>query len=84
LELFIPLCGYADGGAVTVSTSTPPNGWFSTPKDRDEINGPGETKATPCDRHVVGFAPLNPSRALVVCDNGATMSTRNSNETWRS
>ena len=31
----------------------------------------------------IGLAPLDLSRALVVCDNGAAMSTRNSGKTWR-
>jgi photosystem II stability/assembly factor-like uncharacterized protein len=60
-----------------------PNVWYRTPKNRDEINGPGEAKATPCKGHVVGVASLNLSQALVVCDDGAAMSTRNSGKTWR-
>ena len=69
---------YANDGTVTASANSPVDVWFPTPSDRDEINGPGETKATPCEGHVVGLAPLDLSRALVVCDNGAAMSTRNS------
>ena len=61
----------------------PANVWFPTPEDRDEINGPGGTKATPCNGHVIGLASLNLSRALVVCDDGAAMSSGNSGKTWR-
>jgi photosystem II stability/assembly factor-like uncharacterized protein len=57
--------------------------WFPSPKDRDEINGPGGTRATPCNGHVVDLAPFNLSRALVVCDDGAAMSTGDSGKTWR-
>ena len=74
---------YANDGTAIASTTRPVNVWFSTPKDRDEINGPGDTKATPCEGHVVDLAPLDLSRALVVCDNGAVISTRNSGRTWR-
>jgi hypothetical protein len=75
---------YSDDGTVTTSTTTTPiDVWFSTPNDRDEINGPGDTKATPCEGHVVGLAPLDSSRALVVCDNGAAKSSRDSGKTWR-
>ena len=74
---------YANDGTVTASANSPVDVWFSTPSDRDEINGPGDTKATPCEGHVVGLAPLDLSQALVVCDNGAAISTRNSGRTWR-
>jgi hypothetical protein len=74
---------YANDGTVTASTSKPANMWFPTPKDRDEITGPGGTQATPCKGHIIGLAPLNPSRALVVCDDGAAMRSRNSGKTWR-
>jgi hypothetical protein len=74
---------YASDGTVLASSTSPANEWFSTPHDRDEINGPGGTQATPCKGHVVGLAPLNPSRALVICDDGAAMSSRNSGNTWR-
>jgi hypothetical protein len=74
---------YANDGTVTASTTSPVNVWFSTPKDRDEINGPDGTRATPCSGHVIGLAPLDVSRALIVCDNGAAMSTRNSGRAWR-
>jgi hypothetical protein len=74
---------YANDGKVTASTNKPIDVWFPTPTDRDEINGPGGTKATPCKGHAVGFASRNLSQALVICANGATMSTRNSGKTWR-
>jgi hypothetical protein len=74
---------YANDGTVTASTTSPVNVWFPTPKDRDEINGPDGTRATPCSGHVIGLAPLDVSRALIVCDNGAAMSTRNSGTAWR-
>jgi photosystem II stability/assembly factor-like uncharacterized protein len=74
---------YADDGKVTASTNNPIDVWFPTPTDRDEINGPGDTKATPCKGHAVGFASRNLSQALVICASGATMSTRNSGKTWR-
>jgi hypothetical protein len=74
---------YANDGTATASTARPVNVWFPTPKDRDEINGPGDTKATPCEGQVVGLAPLDLSGALVVCDNGAAISTRNSGRIWQ-
>jgi hypothetical protein len=75
---------YSNDGRVTKSTTSPLNLWFPSPQDRDEINGPDGTKATPCSGdHVIGLASLNVSRALVVCDNGAAMSTRNSGKVWR-
>jgi hypothetical protein len=74
---------YADDGTITASTSSPIDVWFPTPNNRDEINGPGETKAAPCKGHVVGLAPLDPSRALVVCDEGAVMITDDSGVRWR-
>jgi hypothetical protein len=74
---------YANDGKVTASTNNPIDVWFPTPTDRDEINGPGDTKATPCKGHAVGFAPRNLSQALVICADGAAMSTRNSGKTWR-
>jgi hypothetical protein len=74
---------YAKDGTVTASTGNAVNLWFPSPKDRDEINGPGGTRATPCNGHVIDLAPFNLSRALVVCDDGVAMSTRDSGETWR-
>jgi hypothetical protein len=74
---------YANDGTVKASNTSPANMWFTSPHDRDEINGPGGTQATPCKGHVVGVAPLKPSRAVVICDNGAAMSSRNSGSTWR-
>jgi hypothetical protein len=74
---------YANEGTVTASTVRLASVWFPTPKNRDEINGPGGTQASPCEGHVVGLAPLRPSQALVICDDGAAKSTRNSGKTWR-
>jgi hypothetical protein len=74
---------YANDGTVTAFTTNPVNVWFPTPKDRDEINGPEGIRATPCSGHVIGLAPLEVSRALVVCEDGAAMSTRDSGKTWR-
>jgi hypothetical protein len=74
---------YANDGAVTGSATNTVNEWFPSPNDRDEINGPGETKATPCNRHVIGLAPFDLTRALVVCDNGDVINSRNSGKTWR-
>jgi hypothetical protein len=74
---------YADDGTVTASTPSPSDVWFPTPKNPDEINGPSDTKATPCKGHVVGLAPLDLSRALVICDNGIATSSRDSGKTWR-
>ena len=65
------------------TSASPANVWFPTPENRDEINGPDGTKATPCDGHVIGLAPLDLSRALVVCDDGTAMSSGNSGKTWR-
>jgi hypothetical protein len=74
---------YANDGKITASTNNPVDVWFPTPTDRDEINGPGDTKASPCRGHAVGFAPSSLSRALVICADGAAMSTRNSGKTWQ-
>jgi hypothetical protein len=74
--------GYADDGTVTTS-ARPTNVWFPTPEDRDEINGPRGTKETPCNGHAIGLASLDLSRALIMCDDGAAMSTGNSDETWQ-
>jgi hypothetical protein len=74
---------YAKDGTATASGNRVANLWFPTPKNRDEINGPGGTQASPCIGHVVGLAPLKPSEALVICDNGAAQHTRNSGKTWR-
>ena len=56
--------------------TSPTNVWFPTPENRDEINGPGGTKDTPCNGHAIGLASLDLSRALVMCDDGTAMSTR--------
>jgi hypothetical protein len=74
---------YATDGTVTAAAGSPVHVWFPTPKDRDEINGPHDTKTTPCTDHVVGLATLDLSRAVVICDDGAAMSTRDSGEKWR-
>jgi hypothetical protein len=74
---------YASDGTVTASINNPMDVWFPRPRDRDEINGPRDTEATPCEGHVVGLAPLDLARALVICDNGAAMSTRDSGSTWQ-
>jgi hypothetical protein len=74
---------YANDGKIVASSTSPVDLWFPTPKNRDEINGPGRTKATPCQRHVIGLASLNSSQALVVCDDGTAMSTQNSGQRWR-
>jgi hypothetical protein len=74
---------YASDGKITASTNHPIDVWFPTPTDRDEINGPGDTKATPCKGHAVGFAARSLSRALVICADGAARSTRNSGKTWQ-
>jgi hypothetical protein len=57
--------------------------WFPSPSDRDEINGPSGTRATPCNGHVIALAPFNLTRALVVCDNGDAINTHDSGKTWR-
>jgi hypothetical protein len=74
---------YASDGTVHASTSSAVGMWFRSPDDRDEINGPGGTKAAPCSDHVIDLAPFDLTRALVVCDNGEVMNTRNSGNTWR-
>jgi hypothetical protein len=74
---------YANDGTVTASTTRLLNTWFPSPRNRDEINGPGGTRSTPCSGHVIDLAPFNLSRALVVCEDGAAMSTRDSGKTWR-
>jgi hypothetical protein len=74
---------YAGDGTLAASTTTAVSKWFPSPDDRDEINGPGGTKATPCNHHAIGLAPFDLTRALVVCDNGEVMNTRDSGNTWR-
>jgi hypothetical protein len=74
---------YAADGKVTESTNSPVDVWFPTPADRDEVNGPGDTKSRPCTDHIIGLASLSLSRALVVCANGSAMSTVNSGKDWR-
>jgi hypothetical protein len=74
---------YDRDGIVTASTNNPLGVWFPTPDDRDELNGPGSTKARPCKEHVVGMARLDSSRALVVCTDGAVMNSSDSGMKWR-
>jgi hypothetical protein len=74
---------YDDDGTVAASIDPPKGVWFPTPSNPDQINGPGDSKAAPCDEHVVGLAPLDMSRALVVCSDGAAMITNNSGSRWR-
>jgi hypothetical protein len=74
---------YANDGTVTTTIDNAIDVWFPTPTDRDEINGPGGTRTTPCKGHVIGLAPVKSSRALVVCANGVAVSTRDSGKTWR-
>jgi hypothetical protein len=74
---------YSGDGTVAASTTSAINAWFPSPNDRDEINGPRGTKATPCNAHAIGLAPFDLTRALVVCDGGEVISTRNSGNTWR-
>jgi hypothetical protein len=75
---------YATDGTATASSTSLVNVWYPAPGDRDEVNGPDGAQATPCKGgHVIGLAPLKSSHALVVCDDGAAMSTRNSGKTWR-
>ena len=74
---------YAGDGTIAASTSGAGSLWYPDPSDRDEINGPGGTKATPCNDHAISLAPFDLSRALVVCDNGDAIDTHNSGKTWR-
>jgi hypothetical protein len=74
---------YAADGKVTAATNSPVDIWFPTPADRDEVNGPSDTKARPCNDHIIGLTSLSLSRALVVCANGSAMNTVNSGKTWR-
>ena len=71
---------YAPDGQVTASTNSPVDVWFLTPDDRDEVNGPGDTKARPCKDHIVALAPLI-CVVLVICTNGSAMSTTNEGRT---
>jgi hypothetical protein len=73
---------YAGDGTVRTSNS-PTNVWFPTPQNRDEINGPGGTKGTPCNRRAIALASLDLSRALVMCDDGTARRTGNSGKTWQ-
>jgi hypothetical protein len=74
---------YANDGTATASATSAVNLWYPSPRDRDEINGPGGARANPCAGHVIGLAPFNLTRGLVVCDNGDAMTSRNSGRTWR-
>jgi hypothetical protein len=78
----VPYMSYLNDAAVT-RTNSPNDIWFPTPIDRDEVNGPDGTKARPCEQHAVGLAPLDLSRALIVCNNGAVKSTSDAGKTWR-
>jgi len=73
---------YARDGTVRTSNS-PTNVWFPTPENRDEINGPGGTRGTPCNGHAIALASLDLSRALVMCDDGTARRTGNSGKTWQ-
>jgi hypothetical protein len=76
---------YTSEGAVSESTDNPINLWFSRPKDRDQIYGPGNNEAAPCDgSHVVGMSSLtvSDSEALVICTDGLAMVTSDSGKTW--
>ena len=74
---------YSNDGAIVASTNNPSNLWFSRPKNRDQVNGPGQSKAAPCDDdHVVGLASLSISEALVICSNGSAMVTSDSGKSW--
>jgi hypothetical protein len=75
---------YARDGTATASRTSLGNVWYPTPGDRDEINGQYGVQAIPCKGgHAIGLAPLRPSHALVICDDGAAMSTRDSGKTWQ-
>ena len=74
---------YRNDGAIAASTNNPSNLWFSHPKDRDQVYGPGKIKAAPCDEdHVVGLASLSISDALVICSSGSAMITSDSGDSW--
>jgi hypothetical protein len=73
---------YAEDGTVTTSARAT-TVWFPIPDNRDEINGPGGTRGTPCTGHAIGLASLDSSRALVMCDDGSAMSSGDSGKTWR-
>ena len=74
---------YSADGEVVASTDNPINLWFSRPKDRDQVYGPGSNEATPCDgSHVVGVSSLTVSEALVICTDGSAMVTSDSGESW--
>jgi hypothetical protein len=73
---------YADDGTVT-APARPGDLWFPTPSNRDQINGPRDTQAQPCKSHLVGVAALDIYQALVVCDDGVTLSTTDSGKRWR-
>jgi hypothetical protein len=74
---------YSSNGDVAESTDTPTDVWFSRPKDRDQVYGPGNNKSAPCDAsHVVGLSSLNTSEALVICGDGAAMVSSDSGKSW--
>jgi hypothetical protein len=74
---------YSADGAIVAQTGNPLNLWFPRPNDRDQVYGPGKTRAAPCDQaHVVGMTSLSISDALVVCSNGAAMVTSDSGRSW--
>jgi hypothetical protein len=72
-----------DGDGVVTTSASHANVWFSTPQNRDEINGPDGTKDTPCHGHVIGLASLSLSRALVICEDAIAVSSGNSGKAWR-
>jgi len=74
---------YSADGAIVAQTSNPLNLWFSRPKDRDQVHGPGKNRAAPCAQtHVVGMTSLSISDALVVCSDGAAIVTSDSGRSW--
>ena len=74
---------YTTDGSVVATIDNPSNLWFPKPKDRDEIHGPANNKATPCAAgHVVGMSSLTVSDALVICTDGSSMVTSDSGQSW--
>jgi hypothetical protein len=75
---------YSPGGEIAAQTDKPRGIWWRSPKNPDEIYGPGSAGATPCRRqHVVGLAAGSTNEALLVCTDGSVMVSSNSGKSWK-
>ena len=75
---------YSAKGRIAGQTDQPQGVWSRHPKDLDQIQGPGWTRARPCKgQHVLGLASVDTSEALVLCTRGSVMVTANSGKSWK-